>query len=88
MSSHKNVLEVILNSSRSVFNIQSLRMLTECGNSHEAGTWRGAERYEIKDLCQKQTHYRDFLCLGIIFSFSVDSKARLSLMLDIISLQR
>lgn len=35
MSSQKNVLEVILNSSRSVFNIQSLRMLTECGNSQK-----------------------------------------------------
>ena len=30
MSSQKNVLEVILNSSRSVFNIQTLRMLTDC----------------------------------------------------------
>ena len=35
MGSQKNVLEVILNSSRSVFNIQSLRMLTECGNSQK-----------------------------------------------------
>ena len=33
MSSQKNVLEVILSSSRSVFNIQSLRMLMECENS-------------------------------------------------------
>ena len=35
MSSQKNVLEVILNSSRSVFNIQSLRMLMECENSQK-----------------------------------------------------
>ena len=35
MSSQKNVLEVILNSSRSVFNIQSLRMMTECENSQK-----------------------------------------------------
>lgn len=35
MSSQKNVLEAILNSSRSVFNIQSLRMLTECENSQK-----------------------------------------------------
>lgn len=35
MSSKNNVLEVILKSSRSVFNIQSLRMLTECGNSQK-----------------------------------------------------
>ncbi|MBQ0114454.1 MAG: hypothetical protein KBT10_01070 [Bacteroidales bacterium] len=35
MSSQKNVLEVILNSSRSVFNIQSLRMMTECKNSQK-----------------------------------------------------
>ena len=33
MSSQKNILEVILNSSRSVFNIQSLRIMTECKNS-------------------------------------------------------
>jgi len=33
MSSQKNVLEVILGSPRSVFNVQSLRMLTECGDS-------------------------------------------------------
>lgn len=31
----KNVLEVILSSSRSVFNIQSLRMLMECENSQK-----------------------------------------------------
>ena len=35
MSLQKNVMEVILNSSRSVFNIQSLRMLTECRNSQK-----------------------------------------------------
>lgn len=35
MSSQKNVLEVILNSSRTVFNIQSLRMMTECENSQK-----------------------------------------------------
>ena len=35
MSSQKNVLEVILSSSRSVFNIQSLRMLMECENSQK-----------------------------------------------------
>lgn len=35
MSSQKNVLEVILSSSRSVFNIQSLRMLTKCENSQK-----------------------------------------------------
>ena len=33
MSSQNNALEVILNSPRSVFNIQSLRMLTNCENS-------------------------------------------------------
>lgn len=35
MSLQNNVLEVILNSSRSVFNIQTLRMLTECDNSQK-----------------------------------------------------
>ena len=35
MSSQKNVLEVILGSSRSVFNIQSLRMLMERENSQK-----------------------------------------------------
>lgn len=35
MSSQKNVLEVIFNSSRSVFNVQSLRMLTECEDSQK-----------------------------------------------------
>ena len=35
MSSQKNVLEVVLNSSRSVFNVQSLRMLTECEDSQK-----------------------------------------------------
>ena len=35
MSSKKNVLEVILGSSRSVFTIQSLRMLAECENSQK-----------------------------------------------------
>lgn len=35
MSSQKNVLEVILKSTRSVFNLQSLRMLTECENSQK-----------------------------------------------------
>lgn len=35
MSSQNNVLEAILSSSRSVFNIQSLRMLTECENSQK-----------------------------------------------------
>jgi len=35
MSSQMNVLEVILNSSRSVFNIQTLRMLTGCENSQK-----------------------------------------------------
>lgn len=35
MSSQKNVLEAILNSSRSVFNVQSLRMLTEYENSQK-----------------------------------------------------
>ena len=35
MSSQKNILEVILNSSRSVFNIQSLRIMTECKNSQK-----------------------------------------------------
>lgn len=35
MSLQNNVLEVILSSSRSVFNIQSLRMLTECENSQK-----------------------------------------------------
>lgn len=35
MSSQRNVMNVILNSSRSVFNIQSLRMLAECENSQK-----------------------------------------------------
>ena len=35
MSLQKNVLEVILSSSRTVFNIQSLRMLMECENSQK-----------------------------------------------------
>ena len=35
MSSQKNILEVILNTSRSVFNIQSLRIMTECKNSQK-----------------------------------------------------
>lgn len=35
MSSQKNVLELILDSSRTVFNIQTLRMLTECENSQK-----------------------------------------------------
>ena len=35
MSSQKNVLGVIFNSSRSVFNVQSLRMLTECEDSQK-----------------------------------------------------
>ncbi len=35
MSSQKNILEVILNSSRSVFNIQSLSIMTECKNSQK-----------------------------------------------------
>lgn len=35
MSSQNNVLEVILNSTRSVFNVQSLRMLTECEDSQK-----------------------------------------------------
>lgn len=35
MSLQKNVLEVILNSPRTVFNVQSLRMLTECGDSQK-----------------------------------------------------
>ena len=35
MSSKMNVFEVILGSSRSVFTIQSLRMLTECENSQK-----------------------------------------------------
>ena len=35
MSSQKNILEVILHSSRSVFNIQSLRIMTECKNSQK-----------------------------------------------------
>ena len=35
MSSQKNVLEAILNSPRSVFNVQSLRMLTECEDSQK-----------------------------------------------------
>ena len=35
MGSQKNVLEVILNSTRSVFNVQSLRMLTECEDSQK-----------------------------------------------------
>lgn len=35
MSSQNNVLEAILSSSRSVFNIQSLRMLMECENSQK-----------------------------------------------------
>ena len=33
MSSRNNVLEIILNSPRSVFNVQSLMMLTECEDS-------------------------------------------------------
>lgn len=35
MGSQKNVLKVILNSTRSVFNVQSLRMLTECEDSQK-----------------------------------------------------
>ena len=35
MSSQKNVLEAILSSSRSVFNIQSLRMLMESEKSQK-----------------------------------------------------
>ena len=35
MGSKKNVLEVIFNSTRSVFNVQSLRMLTECEDSQK-----------------------------------------------------
>lgn len=35
MGSQKSVLEVILNSTRSVFNVQSLRMLTECEDSQK-----------------------------------------------------
>ena len=35
MSSRNNVLEVILNSPRSVFNVQSLRMLTACEDSQK-----------------------------------------------------
>lgn len=35
MSSRINVLEAILNSSRSVFNVQTLRMLTECGDNQK-----------------------------------------------------
>ena len=35
MGSQKNVLEVIFNSTRSVFNVQSLRMLTECEDSQK-----------------------------------------------------
>ena len=35
MSLQKNVLEVILSSSRTVFNVQSLRMLTECEDSQK-----------------------------------------------------
>ena len=35
MSSRINVLEAILKSSRSVFNVQSLMMLTECGDSQK-----------------------------------------------------
>lgn len=35
MSSQNNVLEVILSSPRSVFNVQTLRMLTECEDSQK-----------------------------------------------------
>ena len=35
MSSQKNVMDVILNSPRSVFNIQSLRMLADCEDSQK-----------------------------------------------------
>ena len=35
MSLQKNVLEVILSSPRTVFNVQSLRMLTECDDSQK-----------------------------------------------------
>ena len=35
MSSQKNVLEVILNSSHTVFNVQMLRMFTECQDSQK-----------------------------------------------------
>lgn len=35
MSLQKNVLEVILSSPRTVFNVQSLRMLTECEDSQK-----------------------------------------------------
>ena len=35
MSLQKNVLEVMQNSSRSVFNVQSLRMLTDCEDSQK-----------------------------------------------------
>ena len=35
MSSQKNALEAILNSSRTVFNVQSLMMLTECEDSQK-----------------------------------------------------
>ena len=35
MSLQKNVLEVMQNSSRSVFNVQSLRMLTDCKDSQK-----------------------------------------------------
>ena len=35
MSLQKNVLEAMLNSSRSVFNVQSLRMLTDCKDSQK-----------------------------------------------------
>lgn len=35
MSSQKNVLEVILSSPRTVFNVQTLRMLTECEDSQK-----------------------------------------------------
>lgn len=35
MSSQNNVLEAILSSSQSVFNVQSLRMLMECENSQK-----------------------------------------------------
>lgn len=35
MSSQFNVLEIVLNSPRTVFNVQSLRMLTECEDSQK-----------------------------------------------------
>lgn len=35
MSSQRNTFEVILNSHRTVFNVQSLRMLTECNDSQK-----------------------------------------------------